>query len=115
MTTRVKVNLNGIRAKVKRAVQASQESVAIKVAKDSNEFVPVKYGALRESVFSSSNFSKGSVIWNTEYAKKLYWNPQYHFSHSVNPKARGMWFEAARAQYLKSWTSFAQQQIKSKL
>ena len=44
-----------------------------------------------------SDFEKGKVIWQTPYARRLFYNPQYNFSKDANPNARGLWAEHAKS------------------
>lgn len=42
-----------------------------------------------------TNLNKGtcSIVSSTPYARRLYYHPEYNFSTSENPNARGKWFE----------------------
>ena len=33
------------------------------------------------------------VVWNTPYARRLYYHPEYHFQTDENPFAGGAWLE----------------------
>ena len=49
-----------------------------------------------ESTFldrSESSHGKVSIVSSTPYARRLYFHPEYHFSKSANPHAKGMWYE----------------------
>jgi len=73
------------------------------VLKDSNYFIPKDTGELERSSIRSSEIGKGRLFWNTKYARRLYYNPQYNFSKDVSPNARGLWFEAAKSQKRPGW------------
>ncbi|WP_121605518.1 minor capsid protein [Virgibacillus sp. Bac332] len=85
------------------------------VLKDSNYYIPKDYGYLEESGISHSKIGEGEVAWDTPYARKLYYNPQYNFSKDKNPNARGLWFESAKAKDLKRWLNEAQKATRSKI
>lgn len=98
----VKVDLKGVNKKLRNNKQAQARLDQI-VLKDSNQFAPMQEGTLITSSLTASKIGQGQLIWDTPYARRLYWNPQYNFSKNVNPNARGLWFEAAKSVYLHKW------------
>lgn len=53
-------------------------------------------GSLQKSAFvddSQSHTGKVSVVFDTPYARRLYFHPEYNFYKGENPNAGGMWFE----------------------
>lgn len=107
---RVKINFskNGVKQDINRRIRRSQFMLDNQIAKDSNTFIPMDEHYLEKSVFTASKFGQGRLIWNTPYARRLYYNPQYNFSKDLNPKAQGLWFEAAKKLYKKDWEDVAQ-------
>lgn len=78
------------------------------VLKDSNYFIPKDTGALETSgIVATLKEKEGTVTWDTPYARRLYWNPQFKFRKHKNPNARGLWFEAAKTQFGGDWESIA--------
>lgn len=78
------------------------------VIKDSNFYVPTDQFFLQRSALLVSDIGQGSVKWQTPYARRLYYNPQFNFSKDKNPNARGLWFEAAKAEKAAVWKNIAQ-------
>lgn len=97
------------------ALKYGQYVLDNQVIKDSNFYVPVDQHYLEKSAKINSKPGEGLVVWQTPYAKRLYYNPQYDFSTDVNPNARGLWFEAAKSSKRSEWLKQADKAIKSRL
>lgn len=89
--------------RMRLAAKRAQFIVDQQVIKDSNYYCPQDTGNLQGSALLASPVGEGKVIWNTPYARRLYYNPQYNFSKDKNMNARGYWFEAAKSQYKAKW------------
>lgn len=53
-------------------------------------------GTLQRSAFvDDENASKGevSIVYDTPYARRLYYHPEYNFNKKQNANAGGLWFE----------------------
>jgi hypothetical protein len=83
------------------------------VIKDANMYVPEDTGNLKGSALLASPIGEGKVIWNTPYARRLYYNPEYNFSKDKNPNAQGLWFEAAKARNKAQWIKLVDNALKS--
>lgn len=60
------------------------------------QVVPMDVGTLQESGYvNTDDSSKGSVkiTFNTPYARRLYFHPEYNFRKDNNPNAKGKWME----------------------
>lgn len=63
---------------------------------EKSEIVPRDVGTLEESVTVNTGFfDKGTLKlqYNTPYARRLYYHPEYNFSHDENANAQGAWLE----------------------
>lgn len=70
---------------------------ALKRDIEKSEVVPRDVGKLEESVsVNTSLFNKGAlkIEYNTPYARRLYYHPEYNFSHDENANAQGAWLES---------------------
>jgi hypothetical protein len=103
MKTRVNINTSKLKSKQNSAKKAAQMQLDQDVLKDSNFFIPKQEGYLERSSLLHSRIGEGHLEWNTPYARRLYYNPQYNFSKDVNPNAQGLWFEAAKALHKEEW------------
>lgn len=61
------------------------------------QVVPRALGTLQNEAFKvdRSQSIKGvvSLVFNTPYARRLYFHPEYHFRTDKNPHAQGMWMK----------------------
>lgn len=115
MRINVRVNIQPTHRTISRAVERAVEPVSIQVANDSNKFVAKDTGSLEASVFTSSDFGNGKVIWGTKYAAMVYHNTSFRLNRTKNTKAQALWFEVAKAQDIGTWTRVADNAIKSNL
>ena len=83
---------------VERTVEMSIPKVSSEFLTDSNYYIPFREGDLKRSSINFSDFNKGKLVWQTPYARRLFYNPQYNFSKDANPNARGLWAEYAKSQ-----------------
>lgn len=37
------------------------------------------------------------IVFDSEFARSVYYHPKWHFSTDVNPHAQGLWFEPYKA------------------
>lgn len=112
---RVQVDLGNVRNRMRDAVDAAQMQLDQEVLKGSNHFIPKDTGELERSSIRASEIGKGKIKWDTPYARRLYYNPQYNFHTDVNPNAQGLWFEAAKSRFISDWVRMAQQTIERNL
>lgn len=110
-----KVKWSNVEKKVDEATKFAQFTLDSAVLKDSNYYIPTDQHYLEKSGIQHSKLGSGEIIWQTPYARRLYYNPQYNFSKDINPNARGLWFEVAKIEKLKSWLDQAEKAMKSKL
>lgn len=115
MSIRVKVETDRIKPKVLKAVNHAQEMVDSQVLKDSNRYAPMDTGNLINSSLRSSQIGRGRLVWDTPYARRLYYNPQYNFSKDKNPNAGGLWFERAKSRHKRDWEEAARRAVRGRL
>lgn len=108
LDVKVKINQNQLQSDIDRRLDKAQYALDNQVLKDSNYFIPKDTGNLEQSSFLHSQIGQGKIVWNTPYARRLYYNPQYNFSKDVNPNAQGLWFEAAKSRFYNDWVQVAQ-------
>lgn len=74
-----------------RAFEKAQQYIDNEVLLRDDPFVPSRTGTLRRSGMLNTRIGSGNVIYSTPYARRLYYNPQYHFHDA--PQRGGLWFE----------------------
>lgn len=57
--------------------------------------VPKDTSALEDSGFTETDVGNmvASIIFDTPYARRLYWHPEYNFRTDKNPNAGGLWMQ----------------------
>lgn len=97
MDIKIKVNLN--RGNINKIVQASIKALpltmeAMKSEVNNMQVVPKEIGGLEQSVVVGAENGMGFISYNTPYARRMYYNPQYNFRTDKNPKAQGRWLDS---------------------
>lgn len=78
----------------RQAANLTMEAVKRDIEKA--EIVPRNIGTLEESVAVKMGLldkGKLKLEYNTPYARRLYYHPEYNFSHEENANAQGEWLE----------------------
>ena len=89
MSVKIETNLGKIRAKINAGKQAVTVAVTEAVVEYGNIYVREDQGALKDSALISSNPKEGKAVWDTPYAKRMYYTGTP--SHDINPQASLMW------------------------
>jgi hypothetical protein len=104
----IDMSANEFNRDYQKALSRAQFALDTQILKDSNYFIPKDTGFLEQSSLRASDIGGGLLRWDTPYARRLYYNPQYNFQQDINPNARGLWFEEARARFAPEWERIAQ-------
>ena len=89
----------------KKALPLTME--AMKTEINNMQVVPKETGNLEESVKTGVEKGKGYISYNTPYARKLYYNPQFNFRTDKNPNAQGRWMDSFIHGPKKDWLTKA--------
>ncbi len=89
-------------AKINKLIQASKQALmmtAETIRSDiiASQVVPKDVGTLERSAYIAREGlpeGKTGVGFNTPYARRLYWHPEYNFRTDKNPNAQGKWMQA---------------------
>lgn len=87
-----------------RALRLTAEALKTEII--AMQVVPKDTGELERSGFiDESQLEKLviSLVFDTPYARRLYWHPEYNFRRDINPNARGMWLEPFITGDKKDW------------
>lgn len=88
---------------LEQAVNGKAESLLTEIA--SAQVVPKQTGELERSAWvNTSGIKKGKVklVYDTPYARRMYFHPEYNFRRDKNANAQGLWLEAWQ-QEQKGW------------
>jgi hypothetical protein len=103
---KIKFDAKMIRAKLNNGINKGVAPLMTQVLKDSNYYCRQDTGMLIASSLIASSPKTGVLVWNTPYAKKVYYTGKP--SHDVNSNASLMWFEKAKAEHNDEWMEIAQ-------
>ena len=97
----VKVNIKLNNANINKLIEA--HSKALEMTADASlsdittsQVGPEDNGPLEDSSFVDTtgiNWGYTRIVFDTPYARRLYWHPEYNFRHDKNPNAQGKWME----------------------
>ena len=94
----VKLNTTNINTLIQSQKQAAELTIeAVLSDIKTSAVVPKQSGELERSGFvDTSQISKliTSIIFDTPYARRLYWHPEYNFRTDKNANAQGKWMQA---------------------
>jgi len=97
---KVTVKLNPLAVLVlKRAALEALEMTADAVKTDivTSQVVPKNIGELERSAFVDTTRLRAGetkIVFDTPYARRLYWHPEYNFRTDKNSKAQGKWMQS---------------------
>lgn len=87
-------NIQALEQAQKRALAMTAEELKTDIV--NSQIVPKQDNNLEPSAFiDESQLEKlvVSLIYDTPYARRLYWHPEYNFRTDKNPNAQGKWLE----------------------
>lgn len=99
MGIRVSVKIDNV--KINKLIEAHKkalEMTADAVLSDikTSAVVPKDTSMLEDSAFVDKSELMNSIariVYDTPYARRLYWHPEYNFRHDKNPNAKGKWMD----------------------
>lgn len=106
MGIKIKRNAAAIQAKIAAGEKKMIPAVTEAVIQYGNIFVREDQGTLKNSALISSRPQEGKAVWDTPYAKKVYYTGTP--STDVNPDASLMWAEKGVNTYKKELDQIAQ-------
>ena len=99
MNIKVKLKLYPDKIKgLEKACKTSLEQTGNAVLSDikTSQVVPKDTSTLENSGFvDATGISWGylRIMFDTPYARRLYWHPEYNFRHDKNTNAKGLWMQ----------------------
>ncbi|OSA92560.1 UNVERIFIED_ORG: hypothetical protein B2H93_14470 [Clostridium botulinum] len=86
------VKINGLEKASKQAFEMTVEAVLSDIK--TSAVVPKETSTLEDSGFTQIKDMVASIIFDTPYARRLYWHPEYNFRTDKNINAQGKWMQA---------------------
>ena len=107
---KIEFDAKAIGARVKKGIKLGVAPLMEQVLKDSNFYCRQDQGTLIASSQIASRPKDGVLIWDTPYAKRVYFTGEP--SKDVNANASLMWFHKAQNQHCNEWAALAQKLVK---
>lgn len=107
VTAKVTLNQSALK-QLEQIKQQALEKTAEAVLTDlvTSGVIPKDKGELERSGFVDLTEIKRGIayiVFDTPYARRLYWHPEYNFRTDKNPNAQGKWMEAYHAGDKREW------------
>lgn len=108
----MKVNVIMNRRALSQLSQIQQQALemtaeAVKTDIVTSAVVPKQTGELERSGFVEVEKDVARIIFDTPYARRLYWHPEYDFRTDKNANAQGKWMEAYHSGDKQKWVQDA--------
>ena len=107
------VNTALYKATLEMASAEGTIAVAEQALTDSNYFVRVDQGDLKQSADAQREGNNANLTYNTSYAADVYYTGTP--SHDVNPNATLMWIETAYKKFKNDWNAIMQKAFNRRL
>ena len=100
MKAKVKIKLNNsaisnLEKAQRQAIEMTMEALKTDIV--TSAVVPKNTGELERSGFVDTSKLRefvASIVFDTPYARRLYWHPEYNFRKDKNVNAQGKWMQA---------------------
>jgi hypothetical protein len=105
---KIKVDIKLNQANIKKIQEGMVKALpltmeAMKTEINNMQVVPKEVGTLEESAVVGAENETGYFSYNTPYARKLYYHPEYNFRQDKNPNAQGRWLDSFIHGEKKKW------------
>ena len=88
----VKVRVTIYPGAIKQLESAKKKAVLADIK--TSGVVPKDTGALEDSGYTLIEDMVAYIIFDTPYARRLYWHPEFNFRTDKNVNAQGLWMQA---------------------
>lgn len=114
MKTRIEIDIPGTLNRFAPKYKKAQQWLDNDVLRCNKPYVPMREGDLYRSGTLGTVAGEGKVVYNSPYAKRMYYGFGFHFNKEKNALACAQWFEKAKAVNLKDWENGVNRIMKSK-
>ncbi|SDY13220.1 minor capsid protein [Eubacterium barkeri] len=92
-----------------KALEMAAEAIYSDVI--ASQIVPFDVGTLEGSGYVKVDGQTAHIVFDTPYARRLYFHPEYNFRQDKNPNARGRWMDDYQVGYPKEGIALEAQKI----
>lgn len=71
------------------ALEMTMDALATEI--ENRQVVPFRDGTLKDSESHGVADDTGYILWDTLYARRLYYHPEYNFNKDKHVNAQGLW------------------------
>ncbi len=104
-TIDIQINTAALLGKFEKRKEASQVYLYNVVMITTQQYIPMIIASLARSLQIATKPGEGQVLYDTPYARKLYYGEAMDFAKDKHPKATAKWLEASKAVHLKDWVA----------
>lgn len=106
---RLELDAGAILRKADRGWRRNLPMIADQILADCNRYVRVDQGQLEQSSYTASELDKGRLVWNTPYARRVFYTGSP--SKAVNPNASLRWCEKAKSKHAGEWALMVKKRL----
>ena len=111
MPIQIRIDQNNVGAKVTGAWQKSLLPLSAQILGDCNQYVKIDSKTMMMSSGWASRLHEGKLVWDTQYAKRQYWE----IKTSLTPGRTWKWCETAKRKHKADWQKLAEKLLRSNL
>lgn len=100
---RVEFDLSKLLAKYRSRAKVAQVMLDEAVLKDTDAYVRYRTGVLARSARTASRIGQGAIIYDTPYAKRVYYDEFSNVTRDIHPLATPKWFEESKKKNKDKW------------
>lgn len=112
VSVKVEFDAEALVKRYKDRAKTAQVVLDENVIKDTDPFVRYRTGALARSVQTASRVGQGTIIYDTPYAQKVYYDAKSRVTRDIHREATPFWIEASKKKNLKTWTAAVEKILK---
>lgn len=112
---KVKVEMQDLTRKFEDRIDRAQFLLDSQIVQDTSPFVPFRTGQLDSSVMRASKMGDGEIVYDTPYAREIYYGVSYktgkkfNYNRRFHPLASEQWIEQSKSAYLEKWTDIVRE------
>ena len=111
MPVKIIMNRHNVETRVEYAFKKGMGVLANEILNDCNQYCKMDTGNLIASSYIHSKLDEGKLIWQTPYARRLYWE----IKTSLTPGRTWKWCEVAKRKHIEQWKRQAQRALEMNL
>jgi hypothetical protein len=115
MPVKINIDKHTLETKVQTAWNKGLAILTEGIKDDCNQYCKYENGALSRSADTHSIPKEGKIIWQTQYARRQYWEIKTAVTTNGHPLASWKWCEVAKRKHKDKWEKQAQKLLEMNL